>query len=127
MKKADKEHPLTVDAKLQITDDLAILSTFNASLLSSNLTRCFAENCSIVNSLISYLVELPSATLTGESYCKVGFCPPDQMRHSVTIDNTDVFFAELAEERVVSPLMIPLAYYTVRGSSPIGLGHRLDF
>ena len=127
LKKSDKEHPLTVDAKLQITDDLAIVSTFNASLLSSNLTRCFAENCSIVNSLISYLVELPSATLTGESYCKVGFCPPDQMRHSVTIDNTDVFFAELAEERVVSPLMIPLAYYTVRGSSPIGLGHRLDF
>ena len=127
LKKADKKHPLTIDAKLQITDDLAIVSTFNASLLSSNLTRCFAENCSIINSKLGYLVELPSATLTGESYCKVGFCRPDQMRHSVTIDNTDVFFSELAEERVISPLMIPLAYYTVLGSSPIGLGHRLDF
>ena len=127
LKKADKKHPLTVDAKLQITDDLAIVSTFNASLLSSNLTSCFAENCAIVNSVTRYLVELPSATLTGESYCKAGFCLPDQMRHSVTIDNTDVFFAELAEERVVSPLLIPLAYYAVRGSSPIGLGHRFDF
>ena len=127
LKKEDKEHRLTVDAKLQITDDLAIVSTLNASLLSTDLMRCFAKNCAIVNSLINYLVELPSATLTGESYCKEGFCPPDKMRHSVTIDNTDVFFAELAEERVISPLMIPLAYYAVRGSSPIGLGHRLDF
>jgi hypothetical protein len=45
----------------------------------------------------------------------------------VTTDNTSVFFAELAEERVLSPLIIPLAYYALRGYSPIGFGHRLDF
>ena len=126
-KKADKEHPLTVDAKLQITDDLAIVSSLDASLIASDLARCIAKNCAIGKSLLRYTVELPSANLTGESYCRAGFCLPDQMRHSVTTDNTAVFFAELAEEKVLSPLMIPLAYYAMRGSSPVGFGHRLDF
>ena len=126
-KKADEEYPLTIDAKLQITDDLSIISSLDASLQSGDLTRCIANNCAIVNSSIRYTVELPSAKLTGESYCEVGFCLPGQMHHSVTTDNTDIFFAELAEERVLSPLLIPLAYYTLRGSSSIGFGHRLDF
>ncbi|MDB3948487.1 hypothetical protein N9370_01815 [Paracoccaceae bacterium] len=126
-KKADKEYPLTVDAKLQITDNLSVVSSLDALLLSDNLTGCNANNCAIVNSSIRYTVELPSAKLTGESYCEVGICLPDQMRHSVTTDNTDVFFAELADERILSPLIVPLAYYAVRGSSPIGFGHSLDF
>lgn len=126
-RKADKEYPLTIDAKLQITDNLAIVSSVNASLLSNDLARCIAKNCPIINSSIHYLVELPTAKLTGESHCEEGFCLADQMRHSVTTDNTDVFFAELAEESIFSPLMIPLAYYALRGSSPIGLGHKLDF
>ena len=126
-KNADEEHPLTVDAKIHVTDDLQIVSSLDASLIASDLVRCIAKNCAVVNSSIRYLVQLPSANLTGESYCEVGFCLPDQMRHSVKTDNTDVFFAELAEERIFSPLIMPLAYYAVRGSSPIGLGHRLDF
>ena len=126
-KNADEEHPLTVDAKIHVTDDLQIVSSLDASLIASDLVRCIAKNCAVVNSSIRYLVQLPSANLTGESYCELGFCLPDQMRHSVKTDNTDVFFAELAEEKIFSPLIIPLAYYAVRGSSPIGLGHRLDF
>ena len=126
-KNADEEHPLTVDAKIHVTDDLQIVSSLDALLIASDLVRCIAKNCAVVNSSIRYLVQLPSANLTGESYCEVGFCLPDQMRHSVKTDNTDVFFAELAAERIFSPLIIPLAYYAVRGSSPIGLGHRLDF
>jgi hypothetical protein len=124
---ADEEHPLTVDAKIHVTDDLKIVSSLEASLIASDLVRCITKNCAVVSSSISYLVELPSANLTGKSYCEVGLCLPDQMRHSLKTDNTDVFFAELAEERVFSPLMIPLAYYAMRGSSPIGLGHSLDF
>jgi len=127
LKKADNEHLLTVDAKFDVTDDLQIVSSLDASLIASDLAKCIAKNCAIVNSSIRYLVELPSANLTGESYCEAGFCLPDHMRHSVTTDNTAVFFAELAEERVLSPLIIPLAYYAMRGSSPIGFGHRLDF
>jgi hypothetical protein len=127
LKKSDNEHPLTVDAKLHVSDNLQIVASLDASLIASDLAKCIAKNCAIVNSSIRYLVELPSANLTGESYCEAGFCLPAQMRHSVTTDNTAVFFAELSEERVLSPLIIPLAYYAVRGSSPIGLGHRLDF
>jgi hypothetical protein len=126
-KKADSEYPLTVDAKLHVTDDLQILSSLDASLIASDLATCIAKNCAIVKSLLRYIVELPGAKLTGESYCEAGFCLPDQMRHSVTTDNTAVFFAELAEERVLSPLIIPLAYYAMRGSSPVGFGHQLDF
>jgi len=124
---ADREHQLTVNAKLDVTDNLQIVSSLDALLIASDLAGCIAKNCAVVNSLIYYLVELPSANLTGESFCEEGFCRPDQMRHSVTIDNTDVFFAELAEESVLSPLALPLAYYAVRGSSPLGFGHRLDF
>ena len=126
-KNADEEHPLTVDAKIHVTDDLQIVSSLEASLIASDLVRCITKNCAVVNSSIRYLVELPSANLTGKSYCEVGLCLPDQMRHSLKTDNTDVFFAELSEERVFSPLMIPLAYYAMRRSSPIGLGHSLDF
>ncbi|MDB2529277.1 hypothetical protein N9X46_00905 [Paracoccaceae bacterium] len=124
---ASKEYPFTVKTKLQVTDDLKIVSSLDASLVVSDLESCISKNCAIVNGSIRYLVELPNAKLTGESYCKEEFCLFDKMRHSVTIDNTDVFFAELAEESVLSPLALPLAYYAVRGSSPLGFGHRLDF
>ncbi|MDC3290827.1 hypothetical protein OAV03_01390 [bacterium] len=126
-KKVDKEYPITVDVKFQVTDDLRIVSNLNASLLSADLKSCITKNCAIANSSIRYVVELPSAKLTGESYCEVGFCLFDQMQHSVITDNTDVFFAELAENKVLRPLILPLAYYAVRGSSSVGLGHRLDF
>lgn len=122
-----KEYPLNVDAKLKISDDLQIVSSLNSSLMARDLTKCLTMNCALGESLIHYSVELPSAKLTGESHCDAGFCTIDQMRHSVTTDNTDVFFAELAKERVFSPIILPMAYYAVRGSSPIGLGHRLDF
>ncbi|MDA8542627.1 hypothetical protein N9K64_02395 [Rhodobacteraceae bacterium] len=126
-KKTDKEYPFNVDVKLQVTDDLRVVSSLGASLMASDLTSCLAENCAITDGSIRYLVELPSAKLTGESHCAVEICLFDQMRHSVTTDNTDVFFAELAEERVFSPFAIPLAYYAVRGALPIGFGHKLDF
>ncbi len=122
-----KEYPIRLSAQLKITDDLEISSEVYFGLLDSDLIECIFKNCSVAKSAVRYVVEVPDAKLSGESRCEQGLCSIDQMAHSVITDNTDVFFRRLAEEKVLSPLVLPLAYYAMIGAEENGSGHRLDF
>ena len=121
------EYPINLSAMLEVTDNLGISAEVNLRLLTSDLKTCIFENCPIIKSAAHYIVRVPNAKLSGRSYCEDEFCSINQMVHSVSTDNTEVFFRRLAEEKVVSPLVLPVAYYAMTRSEPSGSGHRLDF
>ena len=121
------EYPINLSAMLEVTDNLGISAEVNLRLLTSDLKTCIFENCPIIKSAAHYIVRVPNAKLSGRSYCEDEFCSINRMVHSVSTDNTEVFFRRLAEEKVVSPLVLPVAYYAMTRSEPSGSGHRLDF
>ena len=119
----DREFSVSAGAKLQISPDLLVSSVLDMTISQLNLPDC----CTLRDSSVRYLIEVPGAKLTGASSCDDGFCEIDKMRHSLKTDDTDIFFEKLAEEKVLSPLVLPLAYYAMREGIPNGSGHSLNF
>ena len=119
----DREFSVSAGAKLQISPDLLVSSVLDTTISPLNLPDC----CTLRDSSVQYLIEVPGAKLSGASSCDDGLCQIDRMRHSLKTDDTDTFFQKLAEEKVLSPLVLPLAYYAMREGISNGSGHSLNF
>ena len=106
-----------------------ILATGKALVLLETkiFSDCILQKCSVLDAKITYDLSVNSATLLGKSNCPNGRCADIAAEHTLSTDDTDLFFSEVIESRIFSPLLVATLYSQLKSANKEGKGHKINF
>ena len=120
-----------IKSELSITSSSNPILSFTGNTFTNfkgdAVLGCVIDDCVFGDSQITYQLVTPMAKLMGNSLCPQSNCESKSSVHSISTDNTNIFFKDLIASKMFSPLIAAAIFSQIKSSNKIGDGHQLNF
>lgn len=115
------------DLTLKGFDDFDASVSINYLTPDFDIFRCIMQKCQVDALEASYNINASGFSLNGDLKCKKADCFNRPRFHKLQTNNTNEFFQALSKTGILSPLVFPIAYFSISSGEIVGDGHVLNF